>query len=61
MDKGKAEILVESLVVYAQDVGYYTGREEVGSPHYREAKKRRDELKSKIISHLTDEVEVGNG
>jgi len=54
MDKEKAEGLVKSLIIYAQDVGYYTRRQEVGSPHYREALRRLNELRNEIITYLVD-------
>jgi len=54
MDKEKAEGLVESLILYAQDVGYYTGRNEVGSVRYREALRRLNELRNEIITYLVD-------
>jgi len=57
MEREKAEALVNSLILYAQDVGYYsnTGRKEVGSFRYRQAIKWQNELKEEIISHLVGE------
>jgi len=54
MDKEKAEGLVKSLIIYAQDASYYTERQEVGSPHYREALRRLNELRNEIITYLVD-------
>jgi len=58
MDKEKAEGLVKSLILYARDVGYYTGRNEVGSVRYRQAIKWQDELRDEIISYLAGEEEI---
>jgi len=55
MDKEKAEGLVKSLILYAQDAGYYTGRNEVGSFRYRQAIKWQNELKEEIIGCLAGE------
>jgi len=57
MDKEKAEGLVMSLLIYSYDTGYFTGTKVIDSSYYKQAMKRRNELKDEIINYLTGEEE----